>query len=322
MRKNMILPIAVYLLITTLSTYFLASFIISPTSASPEKALNVTVWPSKLFRCQNLEIKIVVRDVDNNPVEGATVFVDGDNKTTPASGVVSFWRHMQPGQAPPVITVMKTGYNTVGGTIPVEDEKDKHYETALKTGLKLLEMINQARSGNATKERFSIPKSDILTFSANISLPTGENMTLDLTDIEFDPIIELAMNSSKIPALIEFNITYVNITMSSFTEMLNPSARSYGYVNDTSGEVWGEISCIPSGHFPLWSYFYGNFNWATNTTNIVGAGSFEVPVGGVWVPVDKLALLAPYIALASTIIVATAATAIYVKHAKRRKKKQ
>jgi parallel beta-helix repeat protein len=42
-------------------------------------------------------------------------------------------------------------------------------------------------------------------------------------------------------------------------------------------------------------------------------------VGGIWVPVDKLALLAPYIALASTILAATAATAIYVKH---RKKKQ
>ena len=48
----------------------------------------------------------------------------------------------------------------------------------------------------------------------------------------------------------------------------------------------------------------------------------KIPVGGIWIPVDKLALLAPYIALASTILVATAATAIYVKHAKRRKKKQ
>jgi hypothetical protein len=42
-------------------------------------------------------------------------------------------------------------------------------------------------------------------------------------------------------------------------------------------------------------------------------------VGGIVVPVDKLALLAPYIALASTILAATAATALY---AKRRKKKQ
>jgi len=45
-------------------------------------------------------------------------------------------------------------------------------------------------------------------------------------------------------------------------------------------------------------------------------------VGGVWVPVDKFGLLAPYIGLASTILVATVATAIYVKHVKRRKEKQ
>jgi len=43
------------------------------------------------------------------------------------------------------------------------------------------------------------------------------------------------------------------------------------------------------------------------------------PVGGIWIPVDKLSLLAPYIGLVSTILVATVATAIYVK---RRKKKQ
>ena len=41
------------------------------------------------------------------------------------------------------------------------------------------------------------------------------------------------------------------------------------------------------------------------------------PVGGIWVPVDKLGLLAPYIALAITIIVATVATATLVKHRKK-----
>jgi len=42
-------------------------------------------------------------------------------------------------------------------------------------------------------------------------------------------------------------------------------------------------------------------------------------VGGVWVPVDKFGLLAPYVGLASTIVVATAATAIYLKRVKREK---
>jgi hypothetical protein len=40
-------------------------------------------------------------------------------------------------------------------------------------------------------------------------------------------------------------------------------------------------------------------------------------VGGIWVPVDKLALLAPYIALASTIILAVAATAVIFKRKKK-----
>jgi hypothetical protein len=46
------------------------------------------------------------------------------------------------------------------------------------------------------------------------------------------------------------------------------------------------------------------------------------PVGGIAISVDKFGLLAPYIGLASTILVATAATAIYVKRVKHRKEKQ
>jgi parallel beta-helix repeat protein len=41
-------------------------------------------------------------------------------------------------------------------------------------------------------------------------------------------------------------------------------------------------------------------------------------VGGIWIPVDKLALLAPYIGLASTIILAIAVTAVFVKYKKKR----
>lgn len=50
--------------------------------------------------------------------------------------------------------------------------------------------------------------------------------------------------------------------------------------------------------------------------------SKEKAVGGIVVPVDKLTLLAPHIGLASTILVGTAAIAIYVKRVKRRKEKQ
>ena len=64
------------------------------------------------------------------------------------------------------------------------------------------------------------------------------------------------------------------------------------------------------------------YNHEADKNYMIRAEIEPTPVGGIWIPVDKLALLAPYIALASTILVATAATAIYVKHAKRRKKKQ
>lgn len=51
---------------------------------------------------------------------------------------------------------------------------------------------------------------------------------------------------------------------------------------------------------------------------------FEIPapVGGIAIPVDKFGLLAPYIGLASTLVVATVATAIYVKRIKHEKKKK
>jgi hypothetical protein len=45
-------------------------------------------------------------------------------------------------------------------------------------------------------------------------------------------------------------------------------------------------------------------------------------VGGIVVPVDKLALLAPYIGFASTTIVTAVGAVIYVKRVKRRKEKQ
>jgi len=46
----------------------------------------------------------------------------------------------------------------------------------------------------------------------------------------------------------------------------------------------------------------------------------ELAVGGFVVPVDKFALLAPYIGLASTILVATVATIIYIRRIKKREK--
>jgi hypothetical protein len=59
----------------------------------------------------------------------------------------------------------------------------------------------------------------------------------------------------------------------------------------------------------------GNLDWDILSVSV---GS----VGGIVVPVDKFGLLAPYVGLASTTIIATVATALYVKRVKHRKEKQ
>jgi hypothetical protein len=73
---------------------------------------------------------------------------------------------------------------------------------------------------------------------------------------------------------------------------------------------------------------YHNSIQRSTTSDISANGkSFSVAylstiVGGIVISVDKLGLLAPYIGVASTILVATVATAVYIKHVKRRKEKQ
>jgi len=74
----------------------------------------------------------------------------------------------------------------------------------------------------------------------------------------------------------------------------------------------------PNGHpFKQWSTDETTTTITVATPRTYTAYyEYEAPppsVGGVLVPVDKLGLLAPYIGLASTIVVATVATVIYIK---------
>jgi hypothetical protein len=85
-------------------------------------------------------------------------------------------------------------------------------------------------------------------------------------------------------------------------------------------EVWVGTVWTPNS--------YGSYEWRTmdfhglNYWTGTKVAAPQTRVGGVVVSVDKLGLLAPYIGLASTILVATVATAVYVKRVKRRKEKQ
>jgi hypothetical protein len=48
-----------------------------------------------------------------------------------------------------------------------------------------------------------------------------------------------------------------------------------------------------------------------------GSITVRVPVGGIWISVDKLGLLLPYIALVSTIILAVSISVAYIRHKKK-----
>jgi glutamine amidotransferase-like uncharacterized protein len=82
---------------------------------------------------------------------------------------------------------------------------------------------------------------------------------------------------------------------------------------------------------PYIDHIYAENGTYTVTLNITDSQGFwnttsklitvNFPVGSIWIPVDKLALLAPYIVLASTIVVATVVVATYFKRIKRRKEK-
>jgi len=101
-------------------------------------------------------------------------------------------------------------------------------------------------------------------------------------------------------------------------------AISYAKLGITAGQPKcigiSFLNCWPFHHYwpdgadwddpSTWGKACSSDNWAC------------FPVGGILVPVDKFGLLAPYIGVASTILVATAATAIYAKRVKRKKKKQ
>jgi len=110
----------------------------------------------------------------------------------------------------------------------------------------------------------------------------------------------------------------VSITMDG-----NPTGYTtpYTFTGLTGTHTFTVPDTDPNGHpFKRWS------TGETSTTITVTEGGtytayYEAPppgVGGYVIPVDKFALLAPYIGLASTILIATVATIIYIKRFKKR----
>jgi len=103
---------------------------------------------------------------------------------------------------------------------------------------------------------------------------------------------------------------------------------------------WTENGNNPVTHLLSLQNVDGSFNWTSNDPDWVykkKMTSYAIPalvgkpypipapsvtVGGIWIKSSPFELLAPWIGLASTILVATVVTAIYVEHIKDRKNKQ
>ncbi|MEM2249310.1 MAG: hypothetical protein QXP16_01270 [Candidatus Bathyarchaeia archaeon] len=110
----------------------------------------------------------------------------------------------------------------------------------------------------------------------------------------------------------------------------NPPPGTYDYQEGTVISV----TAIPDtnyvfDHWELDGAFYGTSNPTTVTMNanhnLYAVFVYSPPppgVGGYFIPVDKIGLLAPYIGLALTILIALTATIVYVKRFKNKKQKQ
>jgi hypothetical protein len=144
----------------------------------------------------------------------------------------------------------------------------------------------------------------------------------------------------------DFGLSYLTLTSSAGGDTNPLSGDTYIYPYGTQGDAQGdtafepliskkfaEVKAIPSPGYCLdcWELdgitYGGPYGGRNNPTYVDMITShtlravFKHSVGGVVTPVDKSGLLAPYIGLASTILVGTVASTIFVKRVKRRKEK-
>jgi len=196
---------------------------------------------------------------------------------------------------------------------------------------------NNTISGNKITEN---AQGILLEFSSDNTI-NGNNIT-----INYGAGIELDYSSNN--TIIGNNITNNDIGILFYVSSFDNAIYHNNFIGNTqqvydyswdhqeySNSINSWDDGYPSGG-NYWSNYTGvdsNHDGIGDTTHVIDANNTDryplmypwgksSPVGGINIPVNKLALLAPYIALASTILVATAATAIYVKRVKRRKKKQ
>jgi len=130
----------------------------------------------------------------------------------------------------------------------------------------------------------------------NYTTVTGFNFSQPLKQINFNVIGK------------DGGIGFCNVTIpialldGNFTVLISETPISYTLTQNTTH-----------------SFIYFNYSHTTQQVKIIGTTVIgeRGPVGGIWIPADKLAVLAPYISLASTIILAIAVTAAFFKYKKK-----
>jgi len=79
---------------------------------------------------------------------------------------------------------------------------------------------------------------------------------------------------------------------------------------------------VGTGNHLITGNYAGDVNHKTSSGFTLLSVTGGVPVGGLVTPIDKLALLYPFIGLASLIVAATTVTAVYVSRARHREERQ
>ena len=302
--------------------------------ADPGKKMRVGFSPYPwVVACNPCRIVVYVQDPDTGAgIEGAVVSIPGyPVKTTGPAGTATFVVHFHV-VGPVAVTATKSGYDPASAELDVK-EKTKKLETILKKA---------GRMRDAAKELRTAPLlwGDVLLFEDSITLPPelgGYTVHPELLNmygaIHFEEYIDSNVTSYSIRYLVcemtSFDVTIDGVTQPTGTNFVR--VKSFGDLNLTSLELYGTMQGTLTNQlfqeqqkilkFSMYTYAYADLEADTYLVDSGGIYNIVRAVGGVWVPVDKFGLLAPYVGVASTIVVATAATAIYVKRIKRRETK-
>jgi len=116
----------------------------------------------------------------------------------------------------------------------------------------------------------------------------------------------------------------ISVNVATVLPLTNPIPGLWNYVGGNAA-----VTTTPNPYYTFvgWQLDgspYGSaksVNVAMNVDHALQA-NFQQTVGGYEIPIDKFGLVAPYIGVASTIIAATGASIVYVKHVQRKKEKQ